>query len=181
MKHPNDMVQMDILGPFYIHQSSTRNYIISCIDDCSRKVTSKYSERKRSIDVLDVLEEWIMVNGKPKKILHDNGKQFTSKIFKRFLEHNNIKDKPIPNSYPQLQGKIEAYNKIVKNEFILVEVISSIDEGKQRYDMFVMAYNDKREHGGINGLTPSEMFLQTFNRSHNRNNTRQKSVTYVGI
>ena len=181
MKHPNDMVQMDILGPFYIHQSSARNYIISCIDDCSRKVTSKYSERKRSIDVLDVLEEWIMVNGKPKKIMHNNGKQFTSKIFKRFLEHNNIKDKPIPNSYPQLQGKIEAYNKIVKNEFISVEVISSIDEGKQRYDMFVMAYNDKREHGGINGLTPSEMFLQTFNRSHNRNNTRQKSVTYVGI
>ena len=68
-----------------------------------------------------------MVNGKPKKILHNNGKQFTSKIFKRFLEHNNIKDKPIPNSYPQLQGKIEAYNKIVKNEFISVEVISSID------------------------------------------------------
>jgi hypothetical protein len=51
------------------------------------------------------------------------------------------------------------YNKIVKNEFISVEDISSIDEGR----MFVMAYNDKREHGGINGLTPSEMFLQTFN------------------
>jgi len=32
-------------------------------------------ERKRSIDVL---EEWIMVNGKPKKIVHDNGKQFTN-------------------------------------------------------------------------------------------------------
>jgi hypothetical protein len=62
MKHPNDMVQMDILGPFYIHQSSARNYIIICIDDCSRKVASKCSERKsRSIDVLDVLEEWIMV------------------------------------------------------------------------------------------------------------------------
>ncbi|MGC2573311.1 MAG: integrase core domain-containing protein [Candidatus Nitrosopolaris sp.] len=110
-----------------------------------------------------------------------NGKQFTSKMFKRFLEHNNIGDKPIPNSYPQLQGKVEAYNKIVKNEFISVEHISSIDEGKLRYDMFVKAYNDKREHGGINGLTPSEMFLQTFNRSHNRNNTKQKSVTYVGI
>ena len=122
-----------------------------------------------------------MINGKPKKIMHDNGKQFKSKIFKRFLEYNNIKDKPIPNSYPQLQGKIEAYNKIVKNEFISVEDISSIDEGKLRYDMFVKAYNDKREHGGINGLTPSEMFLQTFNRLHDRNNTKQKSVTYVGI
>jgi transposase InsO family protein len=173
MKHPNDMVQMDILGPFYIRQSSARNYIISCIDDCSRKVASKWCERKRSIDVLDVLEEWIMINGKLKKIMHDNGKQFTSKMFKRFLEHNNIGDKPIPNSYPQLQGKVEAYNKIVKNEFISVEQISSIDEGKVRYDMFVKEY-DKREHGGINGL-------QTFNRSHNRNNTTQKSVTYVGI
>ena len=54
-----------------------------------------------SIDVLDVLEEWIMINGKPKKIMHDNGKQFTSKIFKRFLEHNNIKDKPIPKGLPR--------------------------------------------------------------------------------
>jgi hypothetical protein len=40
--------------------------------------------------------------------------------------------------------------------------------------MFVKAYDDKRDHGGINGLTPSEMFLQTFNRSHNRNNTPEK-------
>jgi transposase InsO family protein len=56
-------------------------------------------------------------NGKPKKVMRDNGKQFTSKVFKRFLEHNNIKDRPIPKSYPQLQGKVEAYNKIVKNEF----------------------------------------------------------------
>ncbi|MGB8936699.1 MAG: integrase core domain-containing protein [Candidatus Nitrosopolaris sp.] len=77
--------------------------------------------------------------------------------------------------------KVEAYNKIVKNEFLAVEQISSIDEGKVRYDKFVKAYNDKREHGGINGLTPSEMFLKTFSRSHTRNNTKQEGVTYVGI
>jgi hypothetical protein len=57
MKHPNDMVQMDILGPFYLSNSSERNYIISCLDDCSRKVASRWSERKRSVDVLDVLED----------------------------------------------------------------------------------------------------------------------------
>ena len=27
MKHPNDMVQMDILGPFYLSNSSQRNYL----------------------------------------------------------------------------------------------------------------------------------------------------------
>ena len=180
MKHPNDMVQMDILGPFYLSNSSQRNYIISCLDDCSRKVASRWSERKRSVDVLNVLEDWIMINGKPRKIMHDNGKQFTSKIFRRFLVHNQIKDKQIPNSYPQLQGKIEAYNKIVKNEFLAIEDIPNIVDGKLRYDIFVKAYNETREHGGINGLTPSEMFLQRLITSTIRTRAKQQSVTHVG-
>jgi transposase InsO family protein len=180
MKHPNDMLQMDILGPFYLSNSSRRNYIISCLDDCSRKVASIWSERKRSVDVLDVLEDWIITNGKPKKIMHDNGKQFTSRIFKHFLVHNHIKDKRIPNSYPQMQGKIEAYNKIVKSEFLALEDISNIDDGKLRYDMFVKAYNEAREHGGINGLTPSEMFLQKLIISSTYTRTKQQSVTHVG-
>jgi transposase InsO family protein len=83
------------------------NYIISCLDDYSRKVASRWSERKRSVDILNVLEDWIMINGKPKKIMHGNGKQFTSRIFKHFLVHNHIYDKRISNSYPQLQGRID--------------------------------------------------------------------------
>jgi putative transposase len=180
MKRPNAMLQMDILSPFYFSNSSQRNYIISCLDDCSRKVSSKWYERKRSVDVLNVLEDWIMINGKPKKIMHDKGRQFTSRIFKHFLVHNHIKDKQIPNSYPQLQGKIEAYNKIVKNEFLALEDIPNIDDGKQRYDMFVKAYNETREHGGINGLTSSEMFLQRLIKSSTYTGTKQQSVTHVG-
>jgi hypothetical protein len=49
----------------------------------------------------------------------------------------------------------------VKNEFLAIEEdIPNINDGKQRYDIFVKAYNETREHGGINGLTSSEMFLQ---------------------
>ena len=181
MRHPNDMVQMDILGPFYLSNSGERNYIISCLDDCSRKVaSSRWSERKRSVDVLNVLEDWIINNGKPDRVMHDNGKQFTSRIFKHFLVHNHIKDKRIPNSYPQLQGKIEAYNKIVKNEFVALEDIPNIDDGKLRYDMFVKAYNETREHGGINGLTPSEMFLQRLIMFTMHTKAKQQSVTHVG-
>ena len=121
-----------------------------------------------------------MINGKPEKVMHDNGKQFTSKMFRHFVVHNQIKDKQIPNSYPQLQGKIEAYNKIVKNEFLAIEDIPSIDDGKQRYDMFVKAYNETREHGGINDLTPSEMFLQRLITSTISIRTKQQSVTHVG-
>ena len=159
MKKPNQMVQMDILGPFYLQNCAQKNYFISCEDDCSRKTSSIWSERKRSVDVLQVLEDYIVEKGKPEKILHDNGKQFTSKILRHFLQRNNIKDKSIPARYPQLQGKIEAFNKIVKNEFLAVENISDVEEGKRRYSMFVKAYNEEREHGGIQGYNQSEMFL----------------------
>ena len=59
-----------------------------------------------------------MVNGKPKKIMHNNCKQFPFKIFKHRLE--------------QLQGKVESYNKIVEDEYISVENISSIYEGQAK-------------------------------------------------
>lgn len=74
---------------------------------------------------------------------------------------------------------MEAYNKIVKNEFLALEDISNIDDGKLRYDMFVKAYNEAREHGGINGLTSSEMFLQQLIRSTVPASTKQKGVTHV--
>jgi transposase InsO family protein len=113
-------------------------------------------------------------------IMHDNGKQFTSKIFKRFLVHNRIKDKRIPNCYPQLQGKIESYNRIVKNELLAVEDIPNIDDGKLRYDdMFVKAYNEAREHGEINGLTPAEIFLQRLISSTIHTRNKQQSVARV--
>jgi hypothetical protein len=39
---------------------------------------------------------------------------------------------------------VEAYNKIVKNEFLVFEDISNIDNGKLRYEMFVKGYNVTR-------------------------------------
>lgn len=85
------------------------------------------------------------------------------KSFKQYLRNKDIKDKPIPAAYPQLQGKVEAYNKIVKNEFLAVENITDNEDGKARYAMFVNAYNMNREHGGIGGLTPQERRLQLLN------------------
>jgi hypothetical protein len=50
--------------------------------------------------------------------------------------------------------------------------------------MFVKAYNDEREHGGIDGHTPSEMFLmkgRLNSYKHNRTVKQIKeSVTHVG-
>ena len=48
MKHPNELVQMDTKGPFYLKASRTKHYFIHVIDDCSRKVVSKWCNRRTS-------------------------------------------------------------------------------------------------------------------------------------
>ena len=160
MKHPNELVQMDTKGPFYLRGSRSKHYFIHAIDDCSRKVVSKWCNRRTSEEALSVLKEWVELHGKPIKVMHDGGKEFTSNKFKNFLILNGIMDKQIPKGYPQEQGKVEAYNKIVIAEFLEVE--ESIDEkdGAEKYESFVNSYNCEREHGGINGMTPAEKFMK---------------------
>jgi transposase InsO family protein len=162
MKHPNELVQqMDTKGPFYLKGSQNKNYFIHTIDDCSRKVVSKWCTRRSSEEALSVLKEWIETNGKPTRVMHDGGREFTSKNkFKKFLNTHGIKDKQIPKGYPQEQGKVKAYNKIVIAEFLQVEELIDKRDGEEKYRSFVNSYNYEREHGGINGMTPAEKFMK---------------------
>ena len=68
----------------------------------------------------------------------------------------------------------------MKNEFLALEDIPNMDDGKLRYDIFVKAYNEAREHGGINGLTPSEMFLQRLITSTVPTRTKQTKCNPCG-
>ena len=160
MKHPNELVQMDTKGPFYLKASRTKHYLLHVIDDCSRKVVSKWCNRRTSEAALSVLKEWVKLHGKPNKVMHDGGTEFTSTDFKNFLILNGIKDKQIPKGYPQEQGKVEAYNKIVIAEFLQIEELKDEKDGAEKYESFVHSYNYEREHGGINGMTPAEKFMK---------------------
>ncbi len=160
MKHPNELVQMNRKGPFYLKASRTKHYFIHVIDDCSIKVVSKWCNRRTSEAALSVLKEWVKLHGKPNKVMHDGGTEFTSTDFKNFLILNGIKDKQIPKGYPQEQGKVEAYNKIVISEFLQIEELKDEKDGAEKYESFVNSYNYEREHGGINGMTPAEKFMK---------------------
>jgi transposase InsO family protein len=75
-------------------------------------------------------------------------------------EGSGIKDKQIPKGYPQEQGKVEAYNKIVIAESLKVEELTDEKDGAKKYQSFVNSYNYGREHGRINGTTPAEKFMK---------------------
>ena len=158
MKHPNELVQMDTKGPFCLKGSQSKNYFIHVTDDCSRKVVSKWCNRRTSEEALSVLQGWIKLHDKPMKVTHGGGKEFTPDKFKNYLRFHGIKDKQIPKGYPQEQGKVEAYNKTVIAESLQVEELIDMEDGIGKHESFVKPYNCEREHGGINGMTPEEKF-----------------------
>ena len=62
---------MDTKGPFYLKGSRNKHYFIHVIDDCrSRKVVSKWCNRRNSEKALLVLKEWVELYGKPMKVMH---------------------------------------------------------------------------------------------------------------
>ena len=83
---------MDTKGPFYLKGSQSKHYyFIHVIDDCSRKVVSKWCNRRTSKEALSVLQGWIELHGKPMKVMHDddvvkNLHLINSKIILDFME-----------------------------------------------------------------------------------------------
>lgn len=91
MKHPNELVQMDTKGPFYLKGSRSKHYFIHAIDDCSRKeVVSKWCERRSTKESLMVLKEWMRLYGNPKRVMHMMAVEslflINSKIFYGLME-----------------------------------------------------------------------------------------------
>jgi hypothetical protein len=77
---------MDTKGPFYLKGSRDKHYFIHVIDDCSRKVVSKWCNRRTSEESLSVLKQWVELHGKPMKVMHDGGgREFTSTNSKIFF------------------------------------------------------------------------------------------------
>jgi hypothetical protein len=87
-------------------------------------------------------------------------------------------DKRIPNSYPQIEEKIESYNKLLRNKFLVSEDIPNIDDGKIRYDMFAMAYNEARERDGSNAKGFGNFFSMTLRILRVTNNGQEVNPSF---
>ncbi len=78
--------------------------------------------------------------------------------FKNLLNINGIKDGQLSQVYPQEEGKVEVYKRIVIDEFLKVKEWIDEKDGIEKYKSFVISYTYEREHGGIKGITPSQKF-----------------------
>ena len=104
-----------------------------------------------------------------KKILSDNGKEFTTHwpagrehhSFEKELKRLNIKHVYTKPYRPQTNGKVEAFWKIIKREFLTRYFFKDWREFNLKLHQYMYYYNNERRHGGINYLTPIQKLLKS--------------------
>lgn len=106
--------------------------------------------------VIAYLEQRIELYGKPKKIRTDNGPEFRSKLFQKWLQNNNIEWSRIQKGKPQQNAIIERFNKTYREDVLDANIFRDIAGLEEITGLWMQEYNNERPHQSLNYQTPTE-------------------------
>ena len=91
--------------------------------------------------------------------MSDNGHEFRGSLAKEHPFETLCNEFDIKHIYtrpyrPQTNGKIEAFNRILKQEFFYPNTFESEKDLMLNLGNFLFEYNHLRKHGGLNYETP---------------------------
>lgn len=139
-------------------------YIAAICDDCTRLVYAEIvSDKKASTQTYFLARSlsWFkqIYNFEFEKIMSDNGPEYKGTLerehpFETMCQELGIKHVYTKPYRPQTNGKIEAFWKIIKNEFFYPNSFTSKEELMSNLGNFLFEYNHLRKHGGLNYETP---------------------------
>jgi putative transposase len=109
-----------------------------------------------AIRVIECLERAIEVYGKPKFIRSDNGPEFISKQFQKWMHDNKIGWTPIEKGKPQQNCFVERFNRTIREDFFNANLFFTVEDTQHQASMWKEEYNYLRPHESLNNKTPIE-------------------------
>ena len=107
---------------------------------------------------IEFLEECFRKYGKPDIIRTDQGSEFRSNVFRRFLESNRIRHEFIEKASPWQNGNLESLIGKLRDECLNRRVFDSLQTAQEVVERYRMFYNNERPHSGLNNKTPYEEY-----------------------
>lgn len=139
-------------------------YMAALCDDCTRITYAEIIKNKRASTLTYFMARslsWFkqLYNFEFEAIMSDNGGEFKGSLakehpFETFCQEIGIKHIYTRPYRPQTNGKIEAFNKIAKNEFFYPNNFDSMEDIVLNLGNFLFEYNHLRKHGGLHYETP---------------------------
>ncbi|XP_022796124.1 uncharacterized protein K02A2.6-like [Stylophora pistillata] len=89
----------------------SEEYVLVVVDYYSRYFEVDILTSMTSTKVIESLDKIFCTHGLPKSLKTDNGSQFVSDEFQRFLETNDIEHRTSTPLWPQANGEAERQNR----------------------------------------------------------------------
>lgn len=146
---PNDSWQSDTThGPYIIIKGQKyKTYIIVFIDDHSRLIVgARAFLHDTAINMQYLFKESIRLYGLPKQIYCDNGGPYSNKQLKIICARLGINLKNARIYDPESKGKIERFNRTLKDEWMNTfdwNKIKDLDELNLKLQEYINKYNSK--------------------------------------
>jgi len=131
--------------------------ILNIIDHYNRECKGIFVHTNIPARVLIAqMDKVIEKYGKPKLIRTDNGPEFRSKLFQKWLSNNNIQWARIQKGKPQQNAIIERFNKTFREDVLDANLFKTINQASEIAQNWTTEYNTVRPHQSLNYKTPVE-------------------------
>jgi transposase InsO family protein len=170
---PGEMIHLDIkkLGRFDVaghrvtgdrqagrSRRAGWDFLHVCVDDASRLAYTEILPSERKEDTTAFLQRalaWLGRHGVAvERVMTDNGSAYRSKLFAKALAQAGARHVRTRPYTPRTNGKAERFIQTSLREWAYAKPYASSNERAQAIGPWTDAYNLRRPHSGIAGLTP---------------------------
>jgi putative transposase len=152
---PNQRWSMDFVSEVLL--TGRRIRVLTVVDDFTREcLATEVDTSLGGVRVARVLDRLVEFRGKPEGVRVDNGPEFAGRALDAWAYGRGIKldfirpGKPVENAY------IESFNGRLRDECLNANEFISLDDAKKGIEHWRIDYNDRRPHGSLGHMTPSE-------------------------
>lgn len=153
---PDQLWEMDMVQ-MYIDESGQWVYMFDIIDVYTREIVGHHeSLRCRTKEALKALKMAVETRNTDNLVLRtDNGVQFRSRAFQRYLNEIEIDHERIAVNTPEENSHIESFHGTLKRCEVYQNYYHNIMDCKESIADFIDRYNTDRPHSGTEDLPPS--------------------------
>ena len=130
-------------------------YLHSAVDDHSRVAYSEFCPDETATTAIGFMHrawQWFADRGVTiQAVMTDNGSPYISDLWGDTLEAVNVDHVRIPPRQPQINGKVERFQRTLATEWAYATSWTSDDQRSQALDGWLHQYNHHRHHTSING------------------------------
>ena len=139
----------------YVRVGNSWNYICAIIDLHNREIIGYAAGKNKSADLVKEAIYSIKYPLNKIKIFHtDRGREFDNKSIDKILDIFGIERSLSEKGSPYDNAVAEAFNKVMKTEFVYQKEFRSLSQLKLELAEYVYWYNNLRIHGSLGYLSP---------------------------